>query len=222
MKVLQKLDVYPLGIKGCIKFIVDFFKNDEKKRIDRKRKYIFMTRQNHEVDSMFQEVRLNVGLLDDIYMDIPESERTQDSVFGFKYLPLREKLEIEINKGNSNMFINTICSKEFKTNTQEIMRLITSLTNEYNNRSNLAPIPIRQIICQLEKVKVAIENYITKLEKRGENVLQKYAYTFDLCEQMYYNASENDILNVPQINCLGLIKNVGTYMYELEVIALYL
>lgn len=224
IKALQKLNVYPQGIKGVIRFIADFFKNDKRKKVDTKRKYILETRQNHEIDSAFQEVRLNVGLLDDIYMDFPKLEQTQDDVFYSKYSLIRKQLEIEINKGNSNIFINTILGEEFEKNIQIITESITLLANEYANRDNsdFENTPIGQIIFRLEKVKTAIENYKRVLKQHGDNVLPKYGYTFDLCEQMYYNANASDILNAPQISCFGLIKNIGTYMYELEVIALYL
>lgn len=223
IKTLQKLDVYPRGIKGIIKFIADFFKNDERKKVERRRKYILETRQNYVVDSAFQDVRLNVGLLDDIYRDIQKMEQTQDNIFFSKYLLIREKLEIELEKGNSNIFINTVFSEEFEKNTNKITESITALASEYINRDNsgFENLAIGQIISQLEKIKAAIENYKRALKQNGDNVLPKYGYTFDLCEQMYYNADASDILNTPRINCFGLIKNVGTYMYELEVIALY-
>lgn len=224
IKVLLKLDAHPRGIKGIINLITDFFKNDERTKVDRKRKYILETRQNLEIDRAFQEVRLNVGLLDDIYTDIQKKENTQDNAFYSKYLLIRERLEIVLSKGTSNIFINTTCSREFEENTHEITESITLLASEFAYKKIFCfeDASIRQIIIQLEKVKVAIENYKRVLVQQGDNVLPKYRYTFDLCEQMYYNASATDILNAPQINCFGLIKNLGTYMYELEIIALYL
>lgn len=92
MKVLQELHVYPRGIKGILNYLVDFFKNNERKKVERKRKYILETIQDYKVDSAFQEIRLNVGLLDNIYMDIQESEQAQDSAFFSRYLSIREDL----------------------------------------------------------------------------------------------------------------------------------
>lgn len=224
LKVLQKLCVYPQGFKGFIKFIADFFKNDKIQKVERKRKYILETRQSHNIDCAFQEIRLNVGIFDDIAKDIQKSDQNQDNEFYTKISLIRNQLEIELSKGNSNIFINTIFSEEFEKNTNKIAESITLLASEYTSLDNsfFENAPIRQMIFQLEKIKVAIENYKKVLRQHGDNVLPNNGYTFDLREKMYYNASANDILNAPQINCFGLIKNVGIYMYELEVIALYL
>lgn len=61
-----------------------------------------------------------------------------------------------------------------------------------------------------------------ELKRQNDESLKQDKYTFDLRREMYYQASTTDVLNAPQINCFGLIKNAGKNIYELEVIALYM
>ena len=219
VKTLQGLNVYPRGIKGIMKHLGDIFTDNVRRKLDIKKKFILVSGQSHLINSLFQQICLETKLLNDIYINIPQAELNQYNDFYSKLTPILKQLHTKLENDSYFQAINMTIDID---NYNNIVDSIDSLLNDFSDNVSIPNTAIVKPTQQLTKIKNAIEMYLEKLrEQLNKNSPGGYGYTFDLREQMYYDASAADILNAPVIHCFGLIKNFGTYMYELEVIAIY-
>lgn len=208
IKALHELNIYPKGIKGILRQITDFFTSNPKKKLEVTKKYILLPTQNYKIFRAFQDVRINFELLEK-----PEQ--------------LEENLSVELLKEFS--MLQTLLSdwlyyitrtNDYSKSLDDILKKMENIFHENTDDPSLNESTYHFFI-QLRTLYDAILAY--------ENIVQsvnipsnQIKYTFDLNEKMYYYADSNDILNANKINCFGIIKNIGTSVYELEVIALFI
>lgn len=215
-KTLTRLNVYPKGIRGVLKRIVDRFSNDDHEKVRRKRKYILLTKLDHEMSCVLQQLRIELALLKDMFPASFLSPQEKTMEYSLRIQELISQLEAVTQASYLDTMEMMIVDKE-KNILSNVICAIASFVNDCSEENEFSV-----CVAQIKKIHKILEVYQMRIKKEMYSGKSgAYGYVFDLKESMYYGANEEDILNSPSLKCLGLIKGVGMKMYELEVIALY-
>lgn len=208
-KNLKELNICFEKTDGILGQINTFLNGKQNKKSEKIKKYIFVSKREYGlIERAFQNLRIHFELFEEI---VQANKQTLD-----------EKLSIELS--NFLFSFRTILYGPYHPSV-----LVDKLDSLKNNISRGLIYSLdKKISDQLKVLLNDIEQYKQTYEtenKKSSNISnyeEQDKYIFDLREQMYYHANSTDILKTSQINCFGLIKNVGEKVYELEVIALYI
>lgn len=222
LKTLQKLEIYPKGIKGIIRRISDYFARETHTRLSGK-KYILSPIQDHNVYRAFQDIRLIFEDFDDSVSNIQSSGNNEIDVALNEVFAEYSKIRYLITKWIEDFRNLSASDDELEVIAEKIKQLKFKLEKtDYPSKDTYLYRVIFTFSCDLGLLYRAISEYQQIRRKQKESPAVVDRYIFNLKNQMYYYANATDILNASQINCFALIKNVGMHIHEIEVIALYL
>ena len=205
-KTIKKLDIYPKGLHGALMRFLGIFSKDFNMGREIK-KYILIPNRDYKTYRILHDIRIIFELLEELQSNLSDEIRDRYSPIRialsawldeFNYLPYRYSHTEKLTQISDNL------------ETLDMMLEREPTMDESMRRFQYLLLKLRSTISEFE------------YNSTGNNdSLKQRVYTFDLNKQMYCHADRSDVLSASQINCFGLIKNIGINMYELEVIALY-
>ena len=206
-KTIKKLNIYPNGIRGVLMRFLDSFSKDFNMGREIK-KYILIPNRDYKTYRILHEVRIVFALLEELQSNL--SGEIRDN-----YLTIRISLNAWLDEFNYSPYRYSHTEKltQIKDDIRTLDRIL--------ERESTMDESMRRFQYLFHELRSAISEFEYDSTRNNSDSLKQRAYTFDLNKQMYCHADRSDILSASQINCFGLIKNIGINMYELEVIALY-
>ena len=222
-RVLSELRGYSKGIKGMFQRIKDKYSNEQNRHNFTEKKYVLLTRQNIHIDSILQQVRIELTLVKDI-LSAPYAPTTEkEKSFYSDIQRIAKKLEVDVQKclyeEIDNIFIYS--GKKALIQTKKMIEYFLEEYKYIPDKSATLE-NIDGLYSHIEHIDLFLADLQNSLEEKLRGTEKNnFVFVFNLREEMLYGATYADVLNATSIKCLGLLTNIGTRTYEIEVVALY-